>query len=372
MIKSDSMPARLGERFLAYANSDYQDLAMDATASYAASGIAVRDQSPFEVLARANSRGYDNPILVDVGIWTSQVASHRSPTILCQPGALVPHMSLDSWASPLLAAGATALATPSKFVRVGDWRSLRAVVEAGEETSLPEVLTLVATDAAMLDPPHQQRFIRVLKSTRRPLALVFAAKSRPLGGHGRPAGLRKVVSDVSGSILLAVEPIAAADAVSFGAGAVAIGMTGGLRQPRRPGDPGGGPNALNFTPGLFLRELWEHRSPDTYADWFANSLSPTCHVCGGRALDSFGRDPSDKEAVLRHNVHAWLGVHADLHGLDLGARRLMLAAERADALVAHLRLRPAAGYVEADSVLRQLVELDDPNGRRTTPQGAWR
>jgi hypothetical protein len=372
MIKSDSAPSRLGERFLAYTNSDLQDLAMDSTAPYAASGIAVRDQSPFEVLARANSYGYANPILVDVGIWTSQVATYRSPTILHQPGALLPRMSLDSWASPLLAAGAAAVATPSKFVRVGEWRSLRAVVEAGEETSLPGVVTLVATDAAMLDPPYRQRFIRALNFTRRPVALIFAAKSRPLGGHGRPAGLRKVISEVSGCILLAVEPIAAADAVSFGAGAVAIGMTGRLRQPRRPGDLGAGPNALNFTPGLFLRELWEHRSPDTYGDWFANSPSPTCDVCGGRALDCFGRDPSDKEIVLRHNVHAWLGVHADLHGLNLTARRLMMTAERADALAAHLQLRPAVGHVEADSVLRQLVELDDPYGRRTTSQGALR
>jgi hypothetical protein len=28
--------------------------------------------------------------------------------------------------------------------------------------------------------------------------------------------------------------------------------------------------------------------------------------------------------------------------------------------------------LEADPILRQLVELDDPQGRRTTPEGAWR
>jgi len=369
MPQSDRLPTSLGGRSLAYTTKEHQELAMAATASVAASGIAVRDASPLEVLKRVKDRRYACHVLVDIGAWTRQVASDRSPTFLHQPGALIPRISLDEWASPLLAAGASTVLTPSKFVRGGDWRSLRGVIEAGDESNLPEVVTLVATDAAMLDAPYRQRFVRALSAAERPIALIFAAKSHPLGHRGRPAGLRQVVSEIGSCIVLAIEPITAADALSFGA-AAAIGMTGGLRRPRRPYDPKGGPDARNFTPGLFLRELWEHRSPDTYADWFANSLSPTCPACGNRALDAFGRNPADKDAVLRHNVHAWLRVHADLQGRDLRARRQMLAAERLEALAAHLQLRPASGYVEADPVLRQLVELDDPRGRHTTPQGA--
>jgi hypothetical protein len=371
MPLSDCLLTLLGDRFLAYTTKEHQNLAMAATALHVGSGIAVRDASPLDVLGRAKDHRYADPVLVDIGAWTSQVASGRSPTLLHEPDALIPRISLDSWASPLLAAGASVVTTPSKFVRVGDWRSLRAVIEAGEESTLPQVVTLVATDAAMLDASYRQRFIRTLSGVARPIALIFAARSHPLGHRGRPAGLREVVSEIGSCIVLAVEPVTAADALSFGSVA-GIGMSGGLRRPRRPDDPKSGPDARNFTPGLFLRELWEHRSPDTYADWFANSPSPTCHACGGRALDAFGRDLADKEAVLRHNVHAWLGVHADLQGKDLEARRQMLVAERAKALAAHLQLRPASGYLEADPVLRQLVELDDPRGRRTTPYGALR
>lgn len=132
------------------------------------------------------------------------------------------------------------------------------------------------------------------------------------------------------------------------------------------------PTPKDFVPGLFLRDLWEHRSPSTYADWYANSPSPTCDECGGRALDEFGSDEADKQAVLCHNVHEWLGVHSRVCDLDPVGRRLVLGEERADALAAHLNLRPATFRVEADPVLRELVELDDPQGRRTTPQGAWR
>lgn len=367
----EDLPTAITGRFLAYATGEYQDLAMAVTASSAASGIVVRDSSPLDALRRSRASGYPPSIVLDVGVWTTQVATPKSPTLLHAPGALM-QISLDSWASDLLSAGAAAVLTPSKFVRAGNWAALQAVLDAGNEASLPGVLTLVATDAAMLNSSYLRIFSRALSGATRPLALLFAAKDKPLAGRGRAAALRKVMSAVPGCLLLAVEPITAADAFSYGASGAAIGLSGGLRRPRRPGDQGGGPNAKDFVPGLFLRDLWEHRSPGTYADWYANSPSPTCGACGGRALDEFGSDEADKEVVLRHNVHEWLGVHSEICDLDPVTRRLVLAEERADALAAHLNLRPATVRFEADPVLRQLVELDDPQGRRTTPQGAWR
>lgn len=366
---SDLWPAAAG-RFLAYATDEYHELAMAATAASPASGIVVRNSSPLDAISRSKVWGYPSRTVLDVGAWTTQIATRSSPTILHAPGALA-QISLDSWASDMLRAGADGVLTPSKFVRAGNWAALHAVLDAGEETSLLGVMTLVATDAAMLDSAYLSAFSRILSGASRPLALLFAAKDKPLARWGRPAALREVVSAVPGCLLLAVEPIIAADAFSCGASGAAIGISGGLRRPRRPGDHGG-PNAKDFVPGLFLRDLWEHRSPSIYADWYANSPSPTCDACGGRVLDEFGCDQADKEAVLRHNVHAWLEVHSELRDLDSVGRRVALAEERANALAAHLTLRPATVKVGADPLLRQLVELDDPQGRQTTPQGAWR
>jgi hypothetical protein len=371
MGKVTGLPPGVTGRFLAYTTDEYHGVAMAATSASADSGIVVRDSSPLEALSRSQSWGYRSPVVVDVGGWSTQAATRVSPTLLHAPGALM-QISMDSWASGLLAAGATAVLTPSKFVRAGSWAALQAVLDAGQETTLPEVITLVAADAAMLDPPFLAAFTRTLTGAGRPLALLFAAASKPLARWGRAAALRRVMSAVPGCVLLATEPIIAADAFACGAAGAAIGISGGVRRPRRPGDRGGGPNARDFVPGLFLRGLWEHRSPSTYADWYANSLSPTCGACGGRALDEFGSGEADKEAVLGHNVHEWLGVYAELRCLDLVRRRRLLVAERAAALAAHLILRPAVVTVEADPVLRQLVELDDSQGRRTTPQGAWR
>jgi hypothetical protein len=371
MTEVAALPAALTGRFLVYTNGEHQVLAMAATASSESSGVVVRDQSPLDALKRTRACGYSSRVVIDVGAWTTQVATRDSPTLLHAPDVLAP-ITLDSWASGLFEAGASAVLTPSKFVCAGNWDALHAVVAAGEEAKLPGLLTLVATDAAMLDPSCIHAFCAALSRTNRPLALLFAAKNKPLACWGRAAALRQVMTAVPGCLLLAVEPIIAADAFSYGASATGIGISGGLRRPRRPGDAGGGPNARDFMPGLFLRDLWEHRSASTYADWYANSPSPSCGACGGRALDEFGSDDADKEDVLRHNVHAWLEVHSELRVIDPVSRRAVLAGERADALAAHLSLRPATFKLEADLVLRQLAELDDSQGRRTTPEGAWR
>jgi hypothetical protein len=125
-------------------------------------------------------------------------------------------------------------------------------------------------------------------------------------------------------------------------------------------------------PGLFLRQLWENRSSGTYADWFANSPSPTCADCGGRALDRFTAEDDDKRQVLRHNVHSWLAVHSEIRRRRPDAACEWLRAERCRGFTAHAALRPVPASLKADKLLRVLCELDDPQQRTTTPIGTWR
>jgi len=136
MSQVADLPTAIVGRFLAYVTGEYQDLAMAVTASSSASGIVVRDSSPLDALRRSRASGYRPSVALDVGAWTTQVATPKSPTLLHAPGALM-QISLDSWASDLLSAGAAAVLTPSKFVRAGNWAALQAVLDAGKETSLP-------------------------------------------------------------------------------------------------------------------------------------------------------------------------------------------------------------------------------------------
>ena len=187
----------------------------------------------------------------------------------------------------------------------------------------------------------------------------------------RIAGLRALLRAFPDSLILGVDVLAGTDAITHGGGA-AIGVISSMRRPTRPADPGGGPRAKGWLPGLFLPQLWETRGPQIYADWYANSPTPTCADCGGRDMTTFTEHPTDKQQILDHNVHAWLRVHTEIRRRTRAAAREWLAQERLRALEAHAQLQPRNGPMDADPVLRALCELDDPHGRRTTPTGGWR
>jgi hypothetical protein len=231
----------------------------------------------------------------------------------------------------------------------------------------------VATDAAMLTTGRLQRLVELVDEQRggRPLAFAFAARATPLASVDRMAGLRMLLRAFPGSLVLATEALAGTDVIAYN-GSAAIGLTSSLRRPSRPFDGGGGPLATGWIPGMFLQELWETRSPAVYEDWYGNRQAPTCIACGGRAADSFTDHPADKDAVLLHNVHAWLDVLTEMFGRDGDGRRSWLAADRLRGLEAHVDLPAARSSVQADKLLRALCELDDPEGRRTTATGAWR
>ncbi|MFD9891556.1 hypothetical protein ACFWY9_19645 [Amycolatopsis sp. NPDC059027] len=364
-------PAMLAGRVLAYVDEAHCSAAVTATGSHPASGLVVAKPSGIGLTRQLRSAGYGAPIVVDVRSWADRFASVDAPTDLADDSGLLPAITLDEWADPVLRAGATAVLTPSRFVRAGDWPALKAVLNAGEEASLPTIVTLVATDAAMLDPQYFATFVQLTSARRQPVGFVFASNQPPFNRRGRAAALRALTKAVPGSMLLGVDALVGLDAPVHGAHMSAIGITGGQRRPRRPGDNGGGGNARDWVPGLFLRDLWEQRSPSTYADWYANSRSPVCAACGGRALDSFGNSDDEKHAVLSHNVHAWLGVLTEMRQVADTERAGWLAEQRLGGFEAHAMLRPAGVRMEADLVLRQLVELDDPGRRRTTPDGAW-
>jgi hypothetical protein len=202
----------------------------------------------------------------------------------------------------------------------------------------------------------------------RSLAFVFATARDPLGMSERIDGLRSLLRAFPGSLILGVDTLAGADAITHG-GSAAIGVISSMRRPTRPVDPNGGPRAKGWLPGLFLPPLWETRSPQIYAD----SSTPTCADCGGRDMTTFAEHPSDKHRILDHNAHAWLGVHTEIRRRTQAAAREWLAQDRLRALEAHAQLQPRNGPIDADPVvLRALCELDDPHGWRTTPTGGWR
>jgi hypothetical protein len=274
------LPTALVGTLLAYGSQDSFSVAVPDTSVHPRAGLVLAGADVVPTIRRLHAGKYSRPLAFDIKLWADQVATVDSPMAPPEADSLFA-MSLDDWAAAILAVGATAVFTPSKFVQLADWPALKAVVQAGNEASVLELITLIATDAAMLDEAYRGSFLEMAAQSTRPTAFLFAAGNTPLANWGRAKGLRELFLAMPGCLLLGTEVLAATDALAHGAGAAAIGVTGSLRRPRRPGDPGGGGNnAVAGVPGLFLRDLWEQRSPGIYADWYANSRSPVCAKCG--------------------------------------------------------------------------------------------
>ena len=363
-------PSLFSPRVLVHADpADLSALARGPLATHPRAGLVLHRADVAAVrAARTLAVG---PVLADAGAWGRAFATPADPfagRVGAEAGLF--STTLDDYAEPFTGAGADVVLTPSGCVAEGDWTSLRAVLDAGGRTERADVLTLVAADAAMLDPAHAGRFSDELAGAGRPLAMLLAAKNQPFASRDRLAALRGLLDRLPGLVLLATEPLVALDAAARG-GVGAVGHRGGLRRPGRPGDPGG-PRAAGWLPGLLLARLWAVRSPSVYADWYAGTDSPSCDDCG-RPLDVFATSDGDKDAILAHNVHELLRCADDLFRREGAARRQAhLAASIVDALAEHAALHPAAAGHEADPVLRRLAELDDPAGRRVLPSGAFR
>ncbi len=359
-------------RVLAYAQAESPAAGAVAplTSGHGRSGMVLRGCGAASQVRGLRAVGDQQTLVVDVAAWATKDATPSKPLALPQGDALF-HVGLDEWAHGHVRAGADAVLSPSLFVRADDWESARAVVRAGREKTRPDVWTLLATDAAALDPARLPALLDVVgeESAGHPMAFVFAGTGDPLAVGHRAAGLRALLAALPGSLIVGVDVLMGTDVAAHG-GTAAIGATGSLRRPSRPGDTGRG-FANGFAPGAFLRDLWELRSPDTYADWYANSPSPVCQECDGRAVDSFTGSPADKARVFAHNAHAWLDVADEISRRQPHAARQWLDAERRRGFEAHLALTGTGTALAADRLLRRLCELDDPHHRRALPTGAW-
>lgn len=313
---------------------------------------------------------YGGPTGHDAGLWRSTLATPAQPL----PGlgdsqelALF-STSLDQYASPIAGAGADFVLTPSGFVQAGEWATLRALLVAAACTDRQDVLTLVPTDAQMLDQVYLDRFLDELCTADRPLGLIFAGSTQPFAQPGRICALRTLMAALPGLAILATEYHLAADIIARG-GSSSVGFDRALRRPIPPGSRNGNGMAKGWLPGLFLRALWETRGPSVYADWYASRpSSPHCVACG-RDIDDFEATTEDRLLIKRHNVHTLMTLIRDLRAaLDPVA---LLESERLAALRRHLELHPFSASHQTDPVLRRLVELDDGRGRLVLPSGAW-
>lgn len=342
-----------------------QALAMLAGARRA--GVVLAGPTP-AALAQARAAGV---VAADAGYWQRHRATPQQPlSPAIDPTGLFP-TTLDDFAAQMTANGADLVLAPSGLIEADDWPAVAAVARACSQTARADVVPLFALDAAMIEPHRVARLAAVLRACATSPAIVLADKSQPLARPGRVNGLRQLVGAVPGLAVLATDSLVALDVAARG-GAAAIGYRQSLRQPRRPQDRGkGGPMSAGRLPGLFLRELLEHRNPNIYADWHINRPSPRCGTCG-RPLDVFSTSAQDKARILQHNVHAWQQMLSDMQRRNgLLRQQQFLVAARLAALQRHVSLHPNLTNHCVDAVLRQQAQDDDPMRCQVRTSGAF-
>lgn len=320
--------------------------------------------------------------VIDSYAWHRQWASVDVPTalhaaedtVMTAEDMLLPYSPAD-WARDALAyAGAEAVYLPSFTVRAGEPEVLAAQVDAALRFREYGITPFLALEAEALDSRHIEATLAALDPAAGVhLTLQFnGSDAFALATEQRIGGLREVLGRFPGSDITGLDVAGGLDALAHGARWVGIGAASSRRFPRVPGARGGGSgDSAGFKPGTWLRYLMDMHSPDVYADWHANTVSPRCDVCG-RALDLFGASPEEKTAAIAHNLHGIRDVVAELFAQPQIDRPSWLNDERVAAFEAHAQLVSVAGPIQADLMLRRLIELDDPAGRSTAPGGVWK
>jgi hypothetical protein len=345
--------------------------AVAATARYTSRNSVALVAAPYPgdrgaMRLRTAARG--SFLILDSGAWRRREATVAEPMELSTGLTL---LDSDTWTSSVASStGAAAVLSPSFHIAHGHWDALAALLQAVRRTTDPRAVALIPLDASVLETAGIGTLLSHLdRVADMRMAFVFTGQGRPLAVKQRLVGLRRLLSEHRGTWVLGLDPLVSADALAHGAGLVAVGTGSSTRHPDGPGQSTRG-FAQRWLPGMFYRPLLEHRSPAKYADWFANKPVGACAGCG---LDPDRLEPvdSDRLAVIAHNLHATHAWLTEVHEHAADQRVAYLAGERAEALARHVSLKPLAMAVDADLTLRWLCELDDPQGRLTTPQGAW-
>jgi hypothetical protein len=350
--------ADLGPTLAVYTNSDRLASAL-LSAERNGIPLIMRDDISAQSAGGHVKRHPAIPIIVDLARWRGGTASaHR---LFDVPAGF---RNVRKWCeSYLRASDVTAVFTPSLFLTGGDWSTLCALSTAMVDQLPPggPVIGLIATEANMLDPARIDHFLSALEplATHR-LAFLFAGANREfLGDTGRLIGLRRLLKQQPTAWLLGVDALVASDALCGGAALAAVGIRPVVRWPSPPGNGSNGKGAKDFIPGLLDRDLLEYRSPSVYADWYSDSVSAACGVCG-RHPENYNSSPADKDAIDEHNVHAAARLCADLLTVPSAERDRWLMLERIEAASLHQELNSGGTAVTIDRTLMALIQRDSP------------
>ena len=284
---------------------------------------------------------------VDLAAYERYQATPSAPMLV--PGddySLIP-WSLAGFAANAAKLGADVVFTPSGLIHVGDSRALAAVIEAGNDTGNPRVVTTVAVPQEWLTRTHRPRLLRELQHSIRPVALVVIGQLDPYEDPEVTQGLLDVLDAYPGKIFHHRTDMTAIETLGRGGLAASIGVTTSLRHtipPGRRAQKRRRPARPRRPLHVFVPGISEFRDIAELEGWFGDD-APACTLAGccTRPLTGFSHEAGDTELLAVHNVRGWLPLAENLIACPPGGRRTWLRRHHLQVETAYAELRVQTG-----------------------------
>lgn len=239
----------------------------------------------------------------------------------------------EDWFDQQAAAGADRLLTAGTWVEwdpTADALKAAVDVEAKRTASRRASTAVFAVDHRWLTRAPLA-LIDALNEVDRPVALVLAHPTDPLGVSGAVDGLRAVTGLVKNVSILRTDH-GGLGAVVYGARHAALGLIGAYRHFVPVGKSGGG-KVDDRTARVFIREMLDWFTALTIAGWTTASWDLRCRLrcCRGAKLDRFF-DPRYEAEASWHNRISLAQLAEDILNAPLDERRRYFAELCRDAI----------------------------------------
>ncbi|MFH8470364.1 hypothetical protein [Streptomyces sp. NPDC017991] len=283
------------------------------------------------------------PVLADpahyeenfAGVAASFYVKPRSDT-----GRLLPlPPDMDRPGQDQLAAGTTAVLTPTCYFAAGDDVAVSAATRRMQQFDASQVIFTVPLAAEWLQSDRDVRFlIGALNKVPHLKALVFGSAGDPLPDRGAAWRLRSMIDNINDAALIRTG-LAGLDAYARGAAFVSIGMQKSCRA-FRPPDAVGQPDAnRSGRPKSYVLhpDLMQYFRTDALAHLYGFTTPPPCDctVCDGQSLTRFSDDPDDVREAEQHNLATWLPWAEELQEASPDDRRYLWRDRCYEAIEAH-------------------------------------
>ncbi|WP_186001593.1 hypothetical protein, partial [Streptomyces sp. IB201691-2A2] len=238
----------------------------------------------------------------------------------------LPH-DMDRPGQDQLAAGTTAVLTPTRYFAAGDDVAVSAATRRMQQFDASQVVFAVPLAAEWLQSDRDIRFlIGALNRIPHLKALAFGSAGDPLPDRGAARRLRRLIDNIN-DVALIRTGLAGLDAYARGAAFVSIGMQKSCRA-FRPPDAAGQPDAnRSGRPKSYVLhpDLMQYFRTDALAHLYGFTTPPPCGctVCNGQSLTRFSDDPDDVREAEQHNLATWLPWAEELQEASPDDRRYL-------------------------------------------------